>query len=105
MQYVKIVVFVPESHAEIVRRAMGDAGAGKLGNYSHCTFSVKGVGRFLPHEGAHPAIGTVGKLEEVVEERIEIICEKKIYKKVIAAMKKAHPYEEVAYDVIPLLID
>ena len=103
MQYVKIVVFVPESHADIVRKVMGDAGAGKLGNYSHCTFSMKGVGRFLPLTGAQPAIGKVGTLEEVVEERIETICPKNIMNEVIAAMKKAHPYEEVAYDIIPLL--
>ena len=103
MKYVKIVVFVPESHANIVRKVMGDAGAGKLGNYSHCTFSMKGVGRFLPLTGARPTIGKVGTLEEVVEERIETICPKNIMNEVIAAMKKAHPYEEIAYDVIPLL--
>lgn len=99
---VKIVVFVPESYADAVREAMGNAGAGKIGNYSFCSFSSKGIGRFKPEHGAHPAIGEVGKLESVVEERIEVICERAIIQKVVQAIKKAHPYEEVALDVYPL---
>lgn len=100
---VKIVVFVPETHADAVRKAVGDAGAGKIGNYSHCTFSSKGQGRYIPLNGANPTIGEVGKLEVVDEERIEFVCEEANLKKVIEAMKKTHPYEEVAYDVYPLL--
>lgn len=100
---VKIVVFVPETHADTVRRAIGDAGAGKIGNYSHCSFSSKGQGRFLPLNGANPSIGEVGKSEIVDEERIEFVCEKADLEKVILAMKSAHPYEEVAFDVYPLL--
>ncbi len=103
MEYAKIVVFVPEADAEKVREAMGTAGAGKIGNYTHCSFSVKGTGRFLPMDGAHPAIGEVGKSETVAEERIEFLCEKSKLEAVLAAMKAAHPYEEVAYDVYPLL--
>jgi hypothetical protein len=99
---VKLVVFVPESHTDIVREAMGAAGAGHIGNYSHCTFSSKGVGRFKPEQGANPHIGEVGKLEEVVEERIETICSREQLAEVIAAIKKVHPYEEVAMDVYPL---
>lgn len=101
--FLKIVVFVPESHAEIVRKAMGDAGAGKIGNYSHNSFSSKGVGRFLPLEGANPFIGEVGKLEVVEEERVEVVCPREHAKGVIAAMKKVHPYEEIAFDIYPLL--
>jgi hypothetical protein len=100
---VKIIVFVPETHAEVVRKAIGDAGGGKIGNYIHCSFSSKGKGRFLPEEGANPAIGEVGKFEEVDEERIEFVCNKDIANIVIKAMKEAHPYEEVAYDVYLLL--
>jgi len=100
---VKIVVFVPEDHADAVRKAVGDAGSGKIGNYSHCSFSSKGKGRFLPLEGANPSIGNVGTSETVEEERIEFVCEKENIEKVISVMKKAHPYEEVAYDVYPLL--
>jgi hypothetical protein len=99
---VKIVVFVPESHADAVRKAVGDAGAGKIGNYSHCSFSSKGQGRFLPLPGTNPTIGQVGKPETVEEERIEFVCERSLLKKVIEAMKKTHPYEEVAFDVYPL---
>lgn len=100
--FVKIVVYVPEKDADRVREALGNAGAGKIGNYSFCSFSVKGVGRFLPGEGAQPAIGKVGALESVEEERIETVCPRAILSSVVAAMKAAHPYEEVAYDVYAL---
>ena len=100
---VKIVVFVPKSHADVVRRAMGDAGAGRIGQYSHCSFSVDGVGRYLPLEGAHPSVGEVGKLEAVLEERIECVCVRSKAKEVIAAIRSVHPYEEVALDIYPLI--
>lgn len=103
MNQVKLVVFVPKSHADIVRKAMGDAGAGKVGNYSHCSFSTNGVGRYKPTEGAHPTIGEVGKLEEVQEERVEYICDRDKAKEVITAMRKAHPYEEIAFEIYPLI--
>jgi hypothetical protein len=99
---VKIVVFVPETHTEIVREAMGKAGAGKIGNYSFCSFSTKGIGRFKPEEGANPHIGEVGKSEEVSEERIETICSREKLQDVIKAIKEVHPYDEVALDVYPL---
>lgn len=102
MNVVKLVVFVPESHADTVRKALGDAGAGKIGNYTHCSFSSKGVGRFLPGEGASPTIGEIGKLEEVIEERIEVVCERDKLTDVVSAMKAVHPYEEIAFDVYPL---
>lgn len=100
---VKLVVFVPETHADAVRKAMGDAGAGRLGNYSHCSFSAGGTGRFRPLEGAKLAIGKVGKLEEVREERVECICERSMARAIIAAVRKVHPYEEVAFDIYPLI--
>ncbi len=99
---VKIVVFVPETHTEIVREAMGKAGAGKIGNYSFCSFSSKGIGRFRPEQGASPHIGEVGEFEEVVEERIETICSREKLEDVIKAIKEVHPYEEVAFDIFPL---
>ncbi len=102
---VKIVVFVPETHAGIVRDAMGKAGAGIVGDYAYCSFSVKGIGRFLPLSGAHPAIGKIGKKEEVNEERIETVCYKKDLKKIINAIKQVHPYEEIALDVYPLVLN
>lgn len=99
---VKIIVYVPESHADTMREAMGRAGAGKIGNYTHCSFSSKGQGRFRPEEGAHPAIGEVGRFEVVAEERIETVCERDRLTEVLDAIRKAHPYEETATDVYPL---
>src|SRR3989344_3212113 len=96
---VKIVVFVPETHADAVREAMGKAGAGKIGNYSFCSFSAKGIGRFKPGKGAHPTIGKVDKIERVAEERIETICERGKLAEVVSAIKKVHPYEEAALDI------
>lgn len=100
---VKIVVFVPKTHTDVVRQAMGDAGAGRIGNYSHCSFSIDGIGRYKPTEGAKPFIGEVGKFEQVEEERVECVCDRVKAKKVIAAIKQVHPYEEVAFDIYPLL--
>ena len=100
----RLVVFVPDTHADAVRKAMGDAGAGKIGRYSHCSFSSKGTGRFTPLDGADPAIGKVGKPEEVDEQRIEVACERSQVTAIIEAIKKAHPYEEVAVDIYPMLV-
>lgn len=99
----KIVTFVPVKDAEKIRQAMGDAGAGVLGNYTHASFSTRGVGRFIPREGAEPAIGEVGKLEEVEEERIEAICQEEKVKEVVAAIKKVHPYEEIPLEIYKLV--
>ena len=103
MENVKIVIFVPLTHTDIVRKAMGDAGAGNIGNYNYCSFSSRGIGRFTPLKGANPAIGRVNKKEEVEEERIEVVCPKEKAKEVVAAIKKVHPYEEVALDIYPLI--
>ena len=91
---VTVETFVPETHVDKVRQAMGNAGAGKVGNYSHCSFSVKGVGRFKPERGAKPTVGKEGQIEEVPEERIAMQCEQRLIKRVVTAIKKAHPYEE-----------
>jgi hypothetical protein len=98
----KLVVTVPLSHADIVRDAMGNVGAGKLGNYSHCSFSTRGIGRFKPEAGATPHIGEVEKLEAVEEERIEVTVQQSKLQEVIAAIKVVHPYEEIAIDVYTL---
>lgn len=99
---VKLVVFVPLTHADIVREALGNTGAGKIGNYDFCSFSSRGIGRFRGNEHSNPTIGTVGNYESVEEERIEVVVPIEILDSVISEMKKAHPYEEVAYDVYPL---
>ena len=103
MEIVKIVTFVPETHADIIREAIGNAGGGRIGNYTHCSFSVKGVGRFKPDAGAEPAIGAIGSLELVQEERIEFVCERVLARKVIEEVRRVHPYEEVPFDVYPLI--
>lgn len=102
MRY-KIVTFVPIKDAQKVRQAMGDAGAGVLGNYHHASFSTKGIGRFTASDGAHPAIGKVGEPQEVDEERIEVICQKDKVKEVITAIKRTHPYEEVPLEIYKLV--
>lgn len=93
---------MPVTHAEEVRKALGDAGAGHIGNYSHCTFSSEGAGAFVPQEGTNPYIGETGRLERVEEVRIETIIPASLQRKVMKEMLAAHPYEEVAYDVYPL---
>ena len=98
----KLVVYVPLDHADKVREAIGGAGGGKLGKYTSCSFSTQGIGRFKPGDGASPHVGEVGKLESVEEERIEITLDAEIVGNVISAMKKVHPYDEVAYDLYPL---
>jgi hypothetical protein len=103
MEMVKIVVFVPLTHADIVREAIGKTGANTIGNYDYCTFSNKGIGRFRPNERANPYTGTANKLEEVEEEKIEFICARNKAKSAIRAIKKVHPYEEIAFDIYPLI--
>lgn len=98
----KIVVFVPKSHHDQVLNAMAAAGAGWIGNYSHCTFNVEGIGTFMPMEGTNPFIGKEGKLEQVEEIRVETIVPAAWQNRVVKAIIKAHPYEEVAYDIYPL---
>lgn len=99
MSSYKLVVYVPLEKADHIRQVIGEAGGGKLGKYSFCTFSTKGVGRFKPNADAKPHIGNPGKLEEVQEERIEVTCGEKVLNDVITAIKRVHPYEEVAMDV------
>lgn len=102
-EYVKMVFTVPEADADRLRQVAGDAGGGEIGHYSFTSFSSKGTGRFLPKNGANPTIGKVGKLEEVKEERIEITCDKTAYKDIVKVIRDAHPYEEPAIDIYPLL--
>ena len=103
MKYYKLVVFVPRSHLEKVRSAVCRAGAGKIGQkYDNCTFYAFGTGTFRPLSGAKPFIGKRGKIERVSEVRLETIVAGKDIRKVIAALKKSHPYEEPAFDVYPL---
>ena len=103
MANVKIVTFVPVADADKVRNAIGGAGAGQVGEYSFCSYSVIGIGRFVSSNKANPHIGEANKPEAVKEERIEVICERTKAKTVIEAMRQAHPYEEVAFDIYSLI--
>lgn len=98
----KLVVFVPVDSVAEVSNAVFAAGAGSIGNYSHCGFTAQGQGSFLPLEGSSPAIGRKGKLEKVSEMRFETIVPAEKLADCIAAMKRAHPYEEPAFDVFKL---
>ncbi|KGE18148.1 Nif3-like dinuclear metal center hexameric protein [Paenibacillus wynnii] len=98
-QLSKLVVFVPKDHHQKVLDAVMNAGAGRVGNYSHCSFNIEGYGTFIPQEGTNPYIGEQGKMERADEIRIETIVPLSIRNKVVQAMLKAHPYEEVAYDL------
>ena len=98
----KLVVFVPDEAAEDVRRAITGAGAGALGDYDSCTYSLPGEGRFRPLPGSSPAIGTVGELEVVSETRIETVLRRSRRTAVVRALLEAHPYEEPAFDLVPL---
>lgn len=99
MKKYKIVVFTPIEYTLKVLVAMGEVGAGVIGDYTQCSFVSKGTGRFLPGENAKPFIGKSGKLEQVQEDRVEMLCYEDKISQVLGAMKSAHPYEEVAYDV------
>ena len=98
----KLVVFIPIESAAKVSNAIFAAGAGAIGNYRNCGFQAKGTGSFMPLEGARPAIGKKGKVEKVAEVRFETIVPAEKLDAVIAAMKKAHPYETPAFDVFKL---
>ena len=98
----KLVTFVPEGHAERVWQAMTEAGAGHIGNYSHCGFRMAGTGTFLPGVGSHPFIGEASRMETVREIRLETVAPVFLVKGIVSALLKVHPYEEVAYDVYGL---
>lgn len=99
----KFTVFIPESDLEEVKQALFKAGAGHIGNYSHCCWQVKGTGQFMPRSGSQPHIGKHHEVEKVTEWRVEmVVAEDKIHA-VIEALKQAHPYETPAYDVIQVI--
>ncbi|QKS70877.1 Nif3-like dinuclear metal center hexameric protein [Paenalkalicoccus suaedae] len=95
----KLSVFAPVSHAEVVREAIGDAGAGKIGDYSHCSFQTEGTGMFVPSNEADPFIGEKGELARVDEVKIESVFYESQQSEILRALKQAHPYEEPAYDI------
>ncbi|OSC41856.1 Nif3-like dinuclear metal center hexameric protein [Mycobacterium decipiens] len=99
----KWVIYVPRENSEAVQEAVFNAGAGQIGDYSHCSWRVSGTGQFLAHGGASPAIGSVGTVERVAEDRVEVVAPTRARAAVLAAMRAAHPYEEPAFDIFALV--
>lgn len=102
---VVIVVYVPATHIDVVKQAMFDAGAGKIGDYSQCAWQVLGQGQFQPTTDARPFIGQANTLSQIDEYRVEIVCEDNYLNNVIASMIAAHPYEEPAYHAYPSMVN
>lgn len=95
-----LVIYVPEESLENVKSAVFNAGAGEIGNYSHCSWEVKGQGQFKPEIGSSPFLGEMNKLEKVDEYRLELVCQNSKIKETIQAMLEAHPYETPAYHLV-----
>ncbi|MBQ2872476.1 MAG: hypothetical protein IJE89_00545 [Bacilli bacterium] len=100
---VKIFVTVPCENTKDVRNAVCKAGAGIIGEYEYCTTSVKSIGTFIPSSNANPYVGESNKLEIVEEDKLEFICDVNKAKYVISELRKVHPYEEPAIDIVPLI--
>lgn len=100
---VQIIVGVPHSHLHVLLDAMAAAGAGVIGNYTHCAYISQGIGRFKPNESANPALGERQQINEVEEWRIETLCMADKLKAVIQAIRQTHPYEEPILYLIPLI--
>ena len=100
---VKIIVTIPIQNVEEVRNAICEAGAGIIGNYTHCSMSTKCIGTFKPNDNANPYIGENNKMEFVEEEKLEVVCNVNNVKNIISKLREVHPYEEPAIDIIPLL--
>jgi dinuclear metal center YbgI/SA1388 family protein len=98
----KLVVFVPDADLAGVSDALFAAGAGNIGQYSQCSFRLAGTGTFFGSEAANPTVGQKGRREEVSEWRLEVVCPEPVLDQVVAAMRRAHSYEEPAYDIYPL---
>jgi len=95
----KLCFYVPESHLEEVKKAVFATGAGRIGRYEHCCWQVAGTGQFRPLPGSQPFVGETGRLETLVEYRVEMVCADERITEAVAARRRAHPYEEPAFDV------
>jgi hypothetical protein len=101
----KLCFYVPESHLEEVKQAVFAAGAGRIGDYDSCCWQVFGQGQFRPLEGSQPWLGQQGRVEQVPEYRVEMVCDRQYIKAVVEALLEAHPYEEPAWDVVALVTE
>ncbi|MBQ0720794.1 MAG: YqfO family protein [Gammaproteobacteria bacterium] len=98
----KICFYVPESHLQQVKEALFVAGAGRIGNYDHCSWQCLGEGQFRPLAGSQPALGQRGVVESVAEYKVELVCADECIHAALAALKASHPYEEPAFDVVKI---
>ncbi len=98
----KLVFYVPKNDAEKVKIAIFATGAGSIGHYENCSWETLGMGQFKPLAGSNPTIGLKNKLEKVEELRVEILCTEQNVNAAVNALKKAHPYEEPAYEVLSI---
>lgn len=98
----KLSFFVPESHLELVKLALFNKGAGRIGDYDCCCWQVLGEGQFRPLKGSLPYIGQQGQLEKVAEYKVEMVCEDQLVKQVVLALLDAHPYQQPAYELYKL---
>ena len=99
----KLVVFVPREALDTVREALFEAGAGRIGDYERCSFYTEGTGTFLGGEGTDPNVGQAGREQRVAELRLETVFPEERQAEIVEALRRAHPYEEPAFDVYPLL--
>jgi len=95
----KLVVFIPESHVESVKKALFATGAGRIGDYDSCAWQTLGEGQFRPLEGSQPFLGQRGAVERVSEYRVEMVCPDERVDDALRALRRAHPYEEPAFDL------
>ena len=99
----KIFFFSPQSHTEDIKEAMFSAGGGQQGNYKRCSWQTKGIGQFQAMDGANPFLGDIDNLESVEEYKVEMLVSEKDLENTILALKKAHPYEEPAFEFIQII--
>lgn len=95
----KLCYFVPETHLEQTKAALFEVGAGRIGDYDCCAWQCRGQGQFRPLDGSQPFLGQQGELEVVDEFKVELVCKDELIREALEAFKKAHPYEEPAYEV------
>ena len=99
----KLIYYVPDTHLDLTKTAVFNAGAGTIGNFEHCAWQVLGTGQFKPLKGANPFIGTLNALEQVAEWRVEMMVTPSVASEVLKALKASHPYEEPAFEFIQLV--
>lgn len=99
---IKLVTFVPNESLEKVSEALFEAGAGRIGNYKECSFTLEGIGTFFGMDQSNPVVGKKGQREKVVEQRLEVVCPSSRLQPIVSALKKSHPYEEAAFDLVML---